>query len=192
MTKTRKTLLKRTESVSSTPGQRLSRVAGKGPDNLFTASTKDAGRVCQFIVLYLNRHNRWNAKVLMGEATDRFRSRCRQHLQKTLGVQLNGIVSCPDPDLGSDEAACGRRSALVNSCRATPLWPGPTSAEAIRPSVEPFWTKPAKFAPAKSRLPVSKGRSFRRERGAGSGRGQQMSHFTGLSEDYLVRADLRG
>ncbi len=154
--------------------------------------TKDAQSIAQFIRLWLNENGRWNSpKYLGGESygTTRSAAVLNQLEGAYNDVSLNGVIlisTVLDFAAGADTPG-NEMTHILNlpSMAATALYHGKAQA----PSVEAFVEEARRFATGPyahallqgSALPAEERASVRRE----------LARFTGLSEDYLERADLR-
>jgi carboxypeptidase C (cathepsin A) len=188
------TLLDKTDLVFiDAMGTGFSRVAGKGTDSLFYGIDEDAGAFAQFIVTYLNRNDRWNSpKFLMGESYGTFRSAVLGNvLQKRYAVQLNGIVLISSIlDLGSTSPRPGDDRPYVNFLPSYAAVAWYHKALKHRPrALESFLEEARTFAAGDYAAALFKGANL--PTAEKSAVAKRMAHFTGLGENYLIRADLR-
>jgi carboxypeptidase C (cathepsin A) len=88
-------LLDKSDLVFIDPvGTGFSHAVGKAEDKDFWGVESDVKSLAQFIYVYLSRHNRWNSpKLLYGESYGTFRSvALANYLQEHDGIYINGIV----------------------------------------------------------------------------------------------------
>jgi len=188
------TLLDKTDIVFiDAMGTGFSRVAGKGTDNDFYGVDEDAQSFAQFIVTYLSRNERWNSpKFLIGESYGTFRSAVLGNLlQSRYLVHLNGIVLISSIlDIGSTSPRAGDDRPYVNflPSYAAVAW----YHKALKPrpaNLEAFVEEARKFAAGEYSAALFKGANLSAADKAATAK--RMSYFTGLSEEYLNRANLR-
>jgi carboxypeptidase C (cathepsin A) len=147
----------------------------------------------QFINIYVNRNNRWNSpKFLIGESYGTFRSAALgNYLQTHDGMYVNGIVLISSTlNLGTIAFSPGddlpyvlflpsfAAAAYIN--KALPDPPSDLAA---------FLQDARKFAATDFTAALMKGSNITPAEKADVAK--KLSHFTGLSEDYLLKADLR-
>jgi carboxypeptidase C (cathepsin A) len=188
------TLLDKTDMVFIDPvGTGFSHAVGKAQDKDFWGVDQDVKSLAQFITMYVSRNNRWNSpKFLIGESYGTFRSAALgNYLQEHDGMDFNGIVLISNVlDLGTISFHPGDDRPYifyVPSYAATASYhkmlkdqPGNLSA---------FLEEARKFAETEYAGALMKGaRLTAAER---SDMAKKLSRYTGLSEDYLVKANLR-
>ncbi len=173
-------------------GTGFSHALGKTDPKDFWGVTKDAESIAQFIRLWLNENGRWNSpKYLGGESygTTRSAAVLNQLEGQFNDVALNGVIlisTVLDFAAGADTQG-NELSYIFNlpSMAATALYHGKAQASSVEGFVEEarrFATGPYAAALLKGNaLPADERATIRRE----------LARFTGLSEDYLERADLR-
>ncbi len=188
------TLLDKTDLVFiDAMGTGFSRVAGKGTDRDFYGVDEDANAFAQFISIYLTRNERWNSpKFLMGESYGTFRSAVVGNvLQSRYLVHLNGIVLISSIlDLGSTSPRPGDDRPYVNFLPSYAAVAWYHKALKQRPAaLEPFVEEARKFAAGEYAAALFKGAHLPAAEKAAVAK--RMSYFTGLSEEYLMRGDLR-
>lgn len=174
-------------------GTGYSRAAGKAQEKDFYGIDEDAQAFAQFIVTYLSRNDRWNSpKFLIGESYGTFRSAALGNLlQSRYTVHLNGICLISSVlDLSTITFAPGNDRPYIYylPSYAAVAWyhkvlknrPGDLAAfiEEARQYAQGDYAsalfKGAKLSPA-DKAAVAK----------------KLAYFTGLGEDYLIRANLR-
>ncbi|MEZ5317383.1 MAG: hypothetical protein R2752_08300 [Vicinamibacterales bacterium] len=188
------TLLDRTDLVFiDAMGTGYSRAAGKAKESDFYGVDEDASAFAQFIVTYLSRNDRWNSpKFLIGESYGTFRSAALGNLlQSRYNVHLNGIDLISSVlDLSTITFAPGddRPYVYYLPSYAAVAWYHKALAE--RPaSLTAFVDEARQFAQGEYAAALFQGARLPADRKAAVAR--TMSRFTGLSPEYLERADLR-
>jgi carboxypeptidase C (cathepsin A) len=189
------TIFRATDLVFVDPiGTGYSRAAGEKKNEDFWGYDEDADSVAEFIRTFITQHNRWNSpKYIMGESYGGVRaSLLIPRLQGNLGVGLNGaILISPALNLatlpfvvdGNDQSYATTLPALAATAfyhhRLGDAWKdlGPLLRE-----VEAF----AGGDYLKALFRGSALEAAEKERIAGT-----LSRYTGLSKDYLLRANLR-
>ncbi len=187
-------LLDKTDLVFIDPvGTGFSRAVGKAQDKDFWGVDADVRSLAQFITIYLNRNGRWNSpKFLIGESYGTFRSAALgNYLQSHDGVYVNGIVLIssvlntetisfsPGDDLSyilyvpSYAAAAAYHKALKEP---------PADLDA-------FLMEARKFAETDYTTALMKGTNITPQEKMDVA--TKLSHFIGLSPDYIAKADLR-
>jgi carboxypeptidase C (cathepsin A) len=187
-------LLDKTDLVFIDPvGTGFSHAVGKSQDKDFWGVDQDVHSFAQFINIYLNRNNRWNSpKFLIGESYGTFRSAALgNYLQSHDGIYVNGIVLIssvlnaetisfnPGDDLSyilyvpSYAAAAAYHKALKEQ-------PSDLSA---------FLVEARKFAATEYADALMKGTNITPQEKTDIA--TKLSHFIGLSPDYIEKADLR-
>jgi carboxypeptidase C (cathepsin A) len=158
----------------------------------FWGVTKDAQSVAQFIRLWLNENGRWNSpKFLGGESygTTRSAAVLNQLEGQFNDVSLNGVIlisTILDFAAGADTQG-NELTYMLNlpSMAATALYHGKAQAA----SVEEFTAEARRFAMGPYAHALLQGSALGQEERASVRR--ELARFTGLSEEYLERADLR-
>ena len=187
-------LLDKTDLVFIDPvGTGFSRAVGKAQNKDFWGVDQDVKSLAQFINIYINRNNRWNSpKFLIGESYGTFRSAALgNYLQTHDGMYINGIVLISSVlDLGTISFSPGDDLPYVF------YLPSYAAAAYYQQSAEGSARRSRRVP--RGRPPIRRHRIHRR---ADEGLqhhpaekadiAKKLSHFTGLSEDYLIKADLR-
>ncbi|MFZ0821113.1 MAG: hypothetical protein WAM91_13670 [Candidatus Acidiferrales bacterium] len=188
------TLLDVTDMVFIDPvGTGFSHAVGKSQNKDFWGVDPDIQSLGQFITTYVTRNDRWNSpKFLIGESYGTFRSAAlANHLQNSETMSLNGIV------LISSVLDVGTLSFLPGDDLSYILYLPSYAATAWyhkmlkdRPAdLNAFLDEARAFAGGEYTTALMKGsRLTPTER---TDIAKKLSHFTGLSEDYLLKADLR-
>ena len=175
------------------PGTGFSYLIGKTEPKEFYGVTADAKAVAQVIRRWLNDHGRWaSPKYLGGESygTTRSAAVVNELEGSTFNdVGLNGVIlisTVLDFAAGSD-APGNELSFITNlpSMAATALYHGKATA----PSTEQFVEEARQFAIGPYASALLKGQKLPAEERAAIR--ARLSQFTGLSEAFLDRADLR-
>jgi len=187
-------LLDKTDLVFIDPvGTGYSHAVGKAQDKDFWGIDSDVREFAQFINTYVNRNNRWNSpKFLIGESYGTFRSAALGNdLQKNNGMVLNGIVLISTVlDLGTLSFNPGDDMPYIfylPSYAATAWY---NKVLDNRPQdLNAFLADARKFASTEYAAALMKGTKLTDPEKTEVAR--KLSRFTGLSEDYLKRANLR-
>ena len=159
----------------------------------FFGIDEDVEAFGQFIVTYLSRNDRWNSpKFLIGESYGTFRSAALgNYLQNHDTVHLNGIVLISSVlDLSSLTFSPGddRPYVFYLPSYAAVAWYHKMLAN--RPADLPGFIEEArKYAQGEYAAALYKGAELPAAEKAAVAK--RVSYFTGLSEDYLMKADLR-
>src|SRR5271170_517059 len=174
-------------------GTGFSHAVGKAQNKDFWGVDQDVKMFAQFINIYVNRNNRWNSpKFLIGESYGTFRSAALgNYLQQHDGIYINGIVLISSVlNLGTISFNPGDDLPFIlylPSYAATAAYqkalPDPPS------DVPEFLVEARKFAATEYATALMKGTNI--TPAEKSDIAKKLSHFTGLSEDYLLKADLR-
>jgi len=187
-------LLDRSDLVFIDPvGTGFSRAVGKAQDKDFWGVDPDVKSLAQFVTTYVSRNNRWNSpKFLIGESYGTFRNAAlANYLQGHDNMYLNGIVMVSTVlDLGTISFYPGQDLAYVlylPSYAAT-AWFHKTLKD--RPeNLKTFLDEARKFARGEYADALMKGDALSKaEKAEIVGK---VARFTGLSEDYLDKANLR-
>ncbi len=174
-------------------GTGFSHAVGKAKDKDFWGIDQDVKSVGQFIVSYVNRNDRWNSpKFLIGESYGTFRSAALvNYLQSHDGMDFNGVVLISTVlDLGTISFPPGQDFPYVfylPSYAATAWY---HKVLKNRPAdLNAFLTQARQFAATKYADALMKGSALGDTEKAEMAK--ELSGFTGLSEDYLLKANLR-
>ncbi len=147
----------------------------------------------QFIVTYVSRNGRWNSpKFLIGESYGTFRSAALgNYLQSRYTMHLNGICLISSVlDLATLTFAAGddRPYIFYLPSYAAVAWYHKVLKD--RPAGLPGFIEEARqYALGEYAAALYKGASLSTADKAAVAK--KLSYFTGLSEDYLIKADLR-
>jgi carboxypeptidase C (cathepsin A) len=187
-------LLDKSDLVFIDPvGTGFSHAVGKAQDKDFWGVDSDVKSLAQFITTYISRNNRWNSpKFLIGESYGTFRNAAlANYLQGHDNMYLNGIVMVSSVlDLGTISFYPGQDLAYVlylPSYAAT-AWFHKTLTD--RPdNLNAFLGEARKFARGEYADALMKGDALSAANKAEIAK--KVAHFTGLSEDYLEKANLR-
>jgi len=174
-------------------GTGYSHAVCKAQEKDFFGIDEDAEAFAQFIVTYISRNGRWNSpKFLIGESYGTFRSAVvGNYLQQRDTVHLNGIVLISTVlDLSSITFGPGddRPYLFYLPSYAATAWYHKVLTN--RPNdLAGFIDEARKYAQGEYAAALFKGGELSAsERDAVA---KRLSYFTGLSEDYLKKADLR-
>jgi len=174
-------------------GTGYSHAVCKAQEKDFFGIDEDLEAFAQFIVTYLSRNDRWNSpKFLIGESYGTFRSAALgNYLQSHDTVHLNGIVLISTVlDLSTLTFAPGddRPYVFYLPSYAATAWYHKTLKD--RPGdVAGFIDEARKYAQGDYAAALFKGAEL--SAGERAAVAKKLSYFTGLSEDYLEKADLR-
>src|SRR5467141_120792 len=187
-------LLDRTDLVFIDPvGTGFSHAVGKAQNKDFWGVDQDVKSLAQFINTYVSRNTRWNSpKFLIGESYGTFRSAAlSNYVQSHDGLYFNGIVLISSVlDLGTISFNSGEDKPYifyVPSYAAT-AWYHKVLKD--RPeNLNAFLAEARKFAQSEYASALMKGSKLSAAEKADMAK--KVSRYTGLSEDYLVKANLR-
>ena len=188
------TLLDKTDMVFLDPvGTGFSHAVGKAQDKDFWGVDQDVKSLAQFITIYVSRNNRWNSpKFLIGESYGTFRSAALgNYLQTHDGMDFNGIVLISSVlDLGTISFPPGSDMPYIfylPSYAAT-AWYHKVLKD--RPeNLTPFLEEARRFAESEFASALMKGSQLTAAEKADMAK--KLSRYTGLTEDYLIKANLR-
>jgi carboxypeptidase C (cathepsin A) len=188
------TLLDKADLVFIDPvGTGFSHAAGDAEDKDFWGIDQDVKSLAQFINIYISRNNRWNSpKFLIGESYGTFRSvALAEYLQSNDGISVNGIVLISSVlDMGTISFSPGDDRPYIFYI--------PTYAAAAwyynilenRPdNLNAFLDEARQFASTEYAAALMKGSKLTSDEAANIA--QKLAGFIGLSEDYLIKANLR-
>jgi carboxypeptidase C (cathepsin A) len=187
-------LLDKTDMVFIDPvGTGFSHAVGKAQDKDFWGVDQDVKSLAQFITLYASRNNRWNSpKFLIGESYGTFRSAAlSNYLQAHDGMDFNGIDLISNVlDLGTISFPPGSDLPYVfylPSYAATAWYHKilPNRADNLIAFIE----EARKFAQTEYLSALMKGSKL--TPAEKSDMAKKLSRYTGLGEEYLLKANLR-
>ena len=173
-------------------GTGFSRVIGKGEGSDFWGIDEDASSLAQFIYKYITRNQRWNSpKFLLGESYGTTRSAVLVNLlQNRYGMHFSGVslisavldfqtlLFAPGQDLSY--VTYLPTYAITAAYHGVIPWPD---------DLEAWLDEVREFARGEYAAVLAMGRSAPADRVAAAR--ARMAGYTGLSEDYLRKADLR-
>jgi len=174
-------------------GTGFSKAVGKAQNKDFWGVDADARSLARFIEAYVSRNNRWNSpKFLIGESYGTFRNAALANLlQERTGLYLNGIVMVSSVfDLGTISFYPGEDLSyiLYLPSYAATAWYHNVLPD--RPAnLTAFLDEARQFAKGEYAAALLKGSTLSSTDKAAIAK--KMARFTGLSEDYLIKADLR-
>lgn len=175
-------------------GTGFSKALGKTDPKEFWGITKDAKSMAQFIRLWLNEHGRWNApKYIGGESYGTTRSAAViNELEGTYtDVAINGIILISTIlDFSQAADVPGNELGYVTNLPSMAATAWYHNKVADRPAtVEQFVAEARAFAIGPYAAALLKGNAITAEERAQVR--PLLSRYTGVSEQYLDRADLR-
>jgi len=187
------TLLGATDEVFiDAMGTGFSHALGKTQNKDFWGVDQDVAAFAQFIRDYITENNRWNSpKFLIGESYGTFRSAALgNYLQSRDSIDMNGIVLMSSVlDLGTISFYPGEDlvyELYVPSYAATACYYKVLSCPS---DLDGFLEQARQFAETDYAEALLKGsRLSDADRNSVA---QKLSQFTGLSADYILKADLR-
>ncbi len=187
-------LLDATDLVFIDPvGTGFSRALGKAKDKDFWGVEQDVKSLGQFISSYVSRNSRWNSpKFLIGESYGTFRSAALvSYLQSHDGMYFNGLVLVSTVlDLGTLSFSPGADMPYVYYLPSYAATAWYHKALKDQPAdLNAFLVDARRFASTEYLDALMKGSKLSGSEKAGIVK--KLSHFTGLSEEYLTKANLR-
>lgn len=187
-------LLDKSDLVFIDPvGTGFSRAVGKAKDKDFWGIDQDVKSLAQFITSYVSRNNRWNSpKFLVGESYGTFRNAALvNYLQSHSGMDFNGVVMVSMVlDLGTISFNPGEDLPYIlylPSYAATAWYhkvPKDPPAD-----LNSFLEEVRHFASTEYADALMKGRNLGTSEKAAIAK--KLSQYSGLSEDYISKANLR-
>ncbi|HTK84678.1 MAG TPA: peptidase S10 [Patescibacteria group bacterium] len=188
------TLLDKTDMVFIDPvGTGFSRVVGKGETKDFWGVDQDIDSLTQFVSKYVSQNDRWNSpKFLIGESYGTFRSAALVNsLQSRENMAFNGVVLISSvldfATLSFPRGADLSYELYLPSYAATAAYHGMIKDKPA--DLDSFIAQAKEFAIGEYAAALLKGSKLGEAEKAAVA--QKMSHFTGLSEDYLLKSNLR-
>jgi len=174
-------------------GTGYSHAVGKAQAKDFYGIDEDAQAFAQFIVTYISRNDRWNSpKFLVGESYGTFRSAVLGNLlQSRYSMHLNGIVLISMVlDLGSITFSPGddRPYVYYLPSYAAVAW----YHKALKnppADLAGFIEEARRYGGGEYASALFKGAQLTPQEKAAVAK--KLSYFTGLGEDYLLKANLR-
>jgi len=188
------TLLDKTDMVFIDPvGTGFSHAVGKSQDKDFWGVDEDVKSLAQFITTYVNRNNRWNSpKFLIGESYGTFRSAALgNYLQQRDGMYLNGIDLISSVlDLGTIAFHTGDDTPYILYVPSYAVTAWYHKLLPNRPeNLDAFLQEARQFAQTEYAAALMKGSRLSSPEKAEIAK--KLARYTGLSEDYLIKANLR-
>ncbi|HXW63086.1 MAG TPA: hypothetical protein VEJ45_10840 [Candidatus Acidoferrales bacterium] len=174
-------------------GTGFSHAVGKAQDKDFWGVDQDVKSLAQFISIYISRNNRWNSpKFLIGESYGTFRSvALGEYLRSTEGISVNGIVLISSVlDLGTLSFSPGndRPYIFYLPTYAAVAWYYKVLKD--RPDdLNAFLNDARQFASTEYAAALMKGSNL--SAAERTEIAKKLARFTGLSEEYLLKAELR-
>lgn len=187
-------ILDKTDLVMIDPvGTGFSHAVGEAKDKDFWGVDQDAESLGQFVRSYVSKNGRWNSpKYLLGESYGTTRSSVlANYLQQREGIQLNGVVLVSMVlDFGTISFGSGNDEPYIlylpsytaTACYHKVLKDCPVDLNG-------FLNEARRFAATEYADALRKGAKL--TAAEKSEMAKKMSRYTGLSEDYLIKANLR-
>jgi carboxypeptidase C (cathepsin A) len=174
-------------------GTGYSRAAGKATERDFYGVDEDAAAFGRFIATYVSRNDRWNSpKFLIGESYGTFRSAVLGNLlQNRYSMHLNGIALISSVlDLATLTFAPGddRPYIFYLPSYAAVAWYH-KALKSHPANITEFIEEARKYAQNEYADALYKGSALSASQKAAVAK--KLSYFTGLSEEYLLKANLR-
>lgn len=173
-------------------GTGFSRIAGRGTERDFYGVDEDAAAFAQFITTWISRNGRWQSpKFLIGESYGTFRSAVVANVLQQRGVHLNGLdlVSMVF-DLSTLTFAAGDDRPYIYYL---PSYAAVAWYHRVLPNrpaaLEPLLEDARRYAVTEYAAALMKGSALSAAEMAAVAK--RLSALTGLSEDFLKRANLR-
>jgi carboxypeptidase C (cathepsin A) len=172
-------------------GTGFSKPVGKGTGKDFWGVDEDAKSLAQFISQYVSRNGRWaSPKYLIGESYGTTRSAVLVNRLQRDGMTFNGVVLISSVlDFETLMFADGHDISYIlylPSYAATAVYHKVIPAP---PDLPAFLTEVRHYAMGDYADALAAGSTLSPERKAAVAK--QLAAYTGLSEDYLAKADLR-
>jgi len=187
------TLIDVTDMVFVDPiGTGFSRVVGAGEGSDFWGIDEDAASLTQFISNYITRNRRWNSpKFLMGESYGTTRSAVLVNmLQNRAGMDFNGVVLISAVlDFETLLFAPGHDTSYVTYLPSYAITAAYHGAIPWPDDLEGWLDEVREFATGDYAHVLAQGASAPPAQVAAVR--ARLSQYTGLSEDYLQKANLR-
>jgi carboxypeptidase C (cathepsin A) len=187
-------LLDKTDMVFIDPvGTGFSKAVGKAKGKDFWGVDQDVKSLAEFITTYVGRNSRWNSpKYLLGESYGTFRSAALVNfLQSRRGMDFNGVVLVSNVlDLSTLTFPNGDDRPFIYylPSYAATAWYHKVLKD--RPAdLNAFLLEARQFAVTEYAAALIKGAKLPAAEKADMAK--KLSRFTGLSEDYLIKANLR-
>lgn len=188
------TLLDRTDIVMIDPiGTGFSHPLGDTPGSRFWGIDEDAGSIAQFIQRFLSAHNRWNSpKYVLGESYGTTRSAVLSAALQGANIDLNGVVLVSAVlDFRTIVFGPGDDLPYVTNLPsyAAVAWYHDALPGTRPPELQPFLEEVEAFALGEYATALLAGNLLATD--ARDRVLDRLHRYTGLSREYLDRADLR-
>jgi len=174
-------------------GTGFSRVVAKGDTKDFWGVDQDVKSFADFMGIYVSRNGRWNSpKFLIGESYGTFRSvALANYLQSERGIYINGIVLISTGlDLGAIEPNLGDDRSYIFHVPSYAAAAWYYKMLKNRPSdLKPLLRDARQWASTDYAAALMKGDTLSDTEKSQIAR--RLSDFTGLAEEYILKANLR-
>ena len=187
------TILDRTDLVFiDAMGTGFSRIVGKGTERDFYGVDEDGAAFTQFITTWLSRNGRWNSpKYIIGESYGTFRGAVVANMLQQRGVHLNGLnLLSMVLDLSTITFAAGDDRPYIYylpSYAAVAFYHGVLQPKPA--SLTQLLEDARRYAVSDYASALMKGSAL--SAAEMTAVAKRLSTLTGLSEDFLKRANLR-
>ncbi len=179
------------------PGTGFGRLYGKDPEKAFWGVDEDAHSFARFIARFISKYNRWNSpKYLFGESYGTTRSAVLANiLENEKSIDLNGVMLLSQIFNFTSDIDAARMNPGIDLPFETGL---PTYAATAwyhhkvpnQPAeLQPFLKEVENFAMGDYAHALAEGTDL--SASDKQAIAEKLHEYTGLSVDYLVRADLR-
>ncbi|MBT9329591.1 S10 family peptidase [Paracidobacterium acidisoli] len=179
------------------PGTGYGRMVGKDKEKAFWGVDEDAHAFARFIVRFLTKYNRWNSpKYLFGESYGTTRSAVLSNiLTNEKSIDLNGVILLSqifnfnsDIDQARANPGIDLPFELALPTYAATAWYHHRLPQQP-PALEPFLKEVENFAMSDYAHALAEGTDL--SDADKRAIAEKLHDYTGLSTDYLIRADLR-
>ena len=173
-------------------GTGFSKPVGRGAGRDFWGLDEDAASLAQFVYAYVSRNGRWNSpKYLIGESYGTTRSAVLvNRLQSREGMDFNGVVLISSIlDFETTSFAPGHDISYIMYLPSYAATAAYHNLIARPQNLAAFLDEVRRFAMNEYADALNKGSALGAEEAAAVRR--RLAAYTGLSEDYLTRANLR-
>ncbi|MCC3860465.1 S10 family peptidase [Pseudemcibacter aquimaris] len=168
-----------------------SRPVNDGDDDRFLGVVNDAKYISEFVRKYLGKHNRWSSpKFLLGESYGTVRAGAMARImQQDQGIFLNGIIVVSGGSIGLRRVGSMEFALNIPHFTATAWYHNKLPAALQNGTLEEAVKASQEFAMGDFASALIKGNSI--SESDKEAIAERTAHFTGLSKDYILGANLR-